>query len=568
MTKEMLFLSMEGIDDDILEESEAAVHKKVLWKKLLPLTACLVILLTAALSLLWLLPEGGVSPQVQQLPPPANGNWTLTFYEDSEKGFDTQITTDISFYEALSDAEMEAVLPQNRPEWLTGGGRAGFNKTGRLRQILLQLDTSLRYGTVNVNIAKEKYPECVIYPTRASVCNGVTFNAYAYKLREDITVLSAKALINDYWFTFRMEARNVELDAAKEVFKQTLESFTYYAEPEKPLWEAVAYSEIPEPSCEEEIPYREALEDPAFGAYLPATGPDGAELVACRRYTSADSSEDSLRIVWKIGENAVRWEVSLYDPETTEAFLTSVYDRNRICVNSYCVFDSRDLPSAFITRWYKDKTRFQFGVKYAEVLIQIESQNAVCGQWGLDQLEVLGIVEPEGQVYEDRNVEWYPGVDYQDPVFGAYVPRISYESGTVFFLHRYRTDNSDYMDMKLDKHTDAEEGFGKTIYMRVTHYEDQPMTDVADRESYSLLKYRNPWDPRIPEEDRRQMERPIFNADDLTTEVLQSRIYYIRYEETEPRMEFGVRYGDAVIYVFASGFTAEEVFDTIKQIQQ
>ena len=27
MTKEMLFLSMEGIDDDILEESEAAVHK-------------------------------------------------------------------------------------------------------------------------------------------------------------------------------------------------------------------------------------------------------------------------------------------------------------------------------------------------------------------------------------------------------------------------------------------------------------------------------------------------------------------------------------------------------------
>lgn len=234
MTKEMLFASMDGIDDSLLEESEAVVPKTALWKIIIPMAACMMIVLLGGLALMLRQSKSGIPEQT--LPPPVNGNWTLNFYTDPLQGINTQVNSDVGYFEELGVKELEAVLPES---WLFGKGKVGFTPKGELRIIWLELDTSLQYSTVYVEITEKKPWDYVVTPEEASVCNGVSFNAYMSKQKTGETSLSAKAQINGYWYVFKFVVRDADVEEGKAIFKQVLESFSYYAEPDKPRWEMI-----------------------------------------------------------------------------------------------------------------------------------------------------------------------------------------------------------------------------------------------------------------------------------------------------------------------------------------
>ena len=135
--------------------------------------------------------------------------------------------------------------------------------------------------------------------------------------------------------------------------------------------------------------------------------------------------------------------------------------------------------------------------------------------------------------------------------------------------YQYSSDRREFLELQYWEQREKL----RSLTLRFTHYDGQLLTDVADKEKYELSLCWNPWDPYIPEQDRIHMEKPVFDAEDLTDDVLNARIYndyrFDRQQKkyyAEPRMEFGIRFGNVVVYVFASNMTAEEVLEIIEKM--
>ena len=124
MRTENLFKAIGGIHEELLEKSECV--SKPMRKILLPLAACLGIVLLAITLLIWI-PRGGQSTPGTNLPPPANGNWTLNFA--TKVNIQTQtIALPVCFRDEMDSEELEMVLPANHPDWLTATGWCAFGK--------------------------------------------------------------------------------------------------------------------------------------------------------------------------------------------------------------------------------------------------------------------------------------------------------------------------------------------------------------------------------------------------------------------------------------------------------
>ena len=551
MTKEELFESMDGIDEEILEESERVVVRSPVWKTLLPLAACLGVIIAAAMLLPKLLSERDDPSPVL---PPANGNWTVNYME---KGINTSMpdVTYVHFYEDLNSAELEAVMPVNRPEWLQATGYSGFDKEGNLQMIRLHLHTTLKYATADVSITQKASQNCVFYDGAVSVCNGVEFYVYAYETGEEQSNLGAEAWINDNWFTFSLQVWTEDLDQAKADFKQILESFTYYGEQDKTTWDSVTYDSIPE-TYDKSITLEDAWADESFGAFVPKTAPEDLELLGCNRHKSY--GQDYLQIQWGTGDTQISWTVTAYDPRTDERWMTSIYDIYKRYTQSYAIFQAEDLTRNIINTY--SGGRHRLGVKYGDYLVRIELRKLNDIDWVWDQLEAVGLVTSDNTIYTDR---WIPTMEEgaADPKFGNYIPEDIDIYGKAISIHRYESDRADYLLMQVN-------GNDTLLSLQVTDYEGQSITPVENIEEYNLTEYTSPWDETIPEVLRATMERPIFDADSLTLDAVCARVYYAQTSRKEPRMEFGIRCGNVVVYVFASGIAPEAVYDTIRQIQQ
>lgn len=553
MTVENLFKAIGGMDEDVLERSET-VAKRPSWKIFLPVAACLAIAVVAAFLIPWHTPDRGDPSPL--LPPPVNGNWVVNY---TEAEMDTSISgPEIYFYEALNSAEMASVLPTDRPDWLQATGKSGFDKEGNLQRISLRLNTTLKYATANVHIMKTSSQDCVIYDGSVSTCNGVEFYVYLSEVGGEQINLGAKAQIQNNWFTFSLQVWKEDLDQAKADFKQILESFTYYAEQDKTTWDSVTYDAIPE-MYDKSLSMEEALADEIFGAFVPKTAPEGLKLLSCDRHKSYGN--DYLQLSWGEGNVQISWTVTLYDPQRDAQWMTSVYDTYRRSTQYYVIFSAEDLTQNLISTYSGSRLRFRFGVKYGDYLINIASQQANTGNWIWDQLVAMGLAAADKTVYTDQRMSTLEE-GKKDTKFGVYIPQNIGTNSIKTYLHRYESENKDYLQVQLINVEDA-----SLLSLHITDYDGQPITAVENTEKYDLTEYVSPWDEAIPETLRSTMERPIFEADKLTLDGICARVYYAAITHKEPRLEFGIRYGDIVIYVFASGLTPEDVYNTIKQIQ-
>ena len=200
-----------------------------------------------------------------------------------------------------------------------------------------------------------------------------------------------------------------------------------------------------------------------------------------------------------------------------------------------------------------------WSVKYGDMVITVPRGES--NLWVWEQLVALGIVqdEPDYTFREVHPTEWG-----REPALSAYFPEKikavmdRLEDPAIYCFYEGR--DTAYLEA-LATVTEGR----KLLRLQVAQWDGETVP-AADTQRYDLTGFDSPWDPEIPEHDRRIMDKPVFEASELTLAVVSARVYRVR-SAPEIRMEFGVRCGDRVVWVFASGYTAEEVYDFLSELK-
>ncbi len=95
------------------------------------------------------------------------------------------------------------------------------------------------------------------------------------------------------------------------------------------------------------------------------------------------------------------------------------------------------------------------------------------------------------------------------------------------------------------------------------------LTSVAATENYDLSLYPIPWADSVPAGLREIVENPIFEIDELTTEVVNRRALEIPDAGDEPgtRLHFGVLYGDVVVEIDSKGVPVEIIYEALLSLK-
>lgn len=552
MDKEQLFAAINGIDEELIERSEKDGKRKPV-RKWIIMAACFCFVFSAAVLLL---KNGGMPVKPEPtLPGEETTDWTVHYMQHSSNlsGQDIAVNP-IAYQKDLSIAEMETVLPNNRPGWLQGTGYAGFDDDGTLRTVHMDLETPLDDEQVVVYISNLTGYGGIPRASVPSVCNGVEFAVYEYEVPRYIA-LEAEAWIHDFRYIFRLWVWPEDVEQGKAAFKQILETF---AKSEAPAWSEITSDDLPE-TYDVSLTWEEAGKDESFGACAPLAPPEGADSGA-RRYIGFHS--DYLELYWTKGESKVSWTISNFDIEKHSYRMTSVDDIYRNLELSGNIYNAEDLTERLVTRGaLQAKIKNRFGIKCGAYLIEIDA-NRLDSVWLWEQLVAIGIVRDlEEKVFTDTELCTLNEV-YADTRFGSYYPKNAESLPGSGFYYRYESDRRSYLEAQLS----GDESF---LCLHFTDFEDESkLVGIDETEKYDLSNHSiGPWDPDLPEQYRDIMLEPVFEGAALTLEAVRARVYYITVAHTEPRMEFGVRYGNVVVYVFASGFSPETVYDYLMHIQ-
>lgn len=567
MRKEDLFAAIGGADEELLQRSQQAKKRSSLWKWG-ALAACLGLVITAVLFLRPAAPSGqqlesGPAASAQQtettvLP---DDQWTLNFVQRDFNVNHSHIATNPVFAQRdLTADEMERFLPDQRPAWMQGTGYASFGQEQELLYIKMDLEVPLDDETLWISISKKYSTGCVVYDSEWSVCNGVKFAVYEYPVTKDYVALEAVAQIDGYWFYFRIWVWPEDVEQIKPDFKDMLESFTAYAHGEKLGWEDItAEGVIPEQ--DRQLTWEEAVLDPDFGSYARLTAPEGAQTDATR-YIGFRS--DYLELHWKKGESELQWTVSHFDRKQHSGRMSSVFDIYRYGNGTGLLFEAEDITKELVTRSVlTSRKRISFGIRYEGFLIEIRGES-VDRTWLWEQLVAIGIVAAEEDT--DYTFTEISGIDmlamYEDEPLGRYAPRM--ESFIGWSVWKYESEQKSYLELTRSWFPEDPQ----YLTIQITAFADESkLVRPDEREKYDLSTHSTgPWDPDIPEQYSGIMPRPVFEASEITPDMVRSRVYYNQADRTAPRMEFGVRYGDVVVYVFSIGLSPDEIYNYIQSI--
>lgn len=95
--------------------------------------------------------------------------------------------------------------------------------------------------------------------------------------------------------------------------------------------------------------------------------------------------------------------------------------------------------------------------------------------------------------------------------------------------------------------------------------ENAVTVDVEKPETYDVWLYEIPYGETVPEEYRQVFDDPLFAAEDLSLEVVRSRMKSVRDagDTDTPRGSFSVLYPDGVVLRFNGRGTAEEIWEML-----
>lgn len=92
------------------------------------------------------------------------------------------------------------------------------------------------------------------------------------------------------------------------------------------------------------------------------------------------------------------------------------------------------------------------------------------------------------------------------------------------------------------------------------------LTDIAKKETYDVSLYDIPYAETVPEEYRQNFEDPVFAAEDLSLELVQSRMKAVADsgDTDTPRGSFSIWYPEGILVDFNGDGTPEEIWEMFR----
>jgi len=414
MNEKDLLDAMGGIDPQLLQRSEEKRAAGV-WKKVLPVAACLCLIAGVA----WLWPrEKAPEPSNPEQPRPLVAeadtkpgiDWDVSYNVTSQSFHSADRAVPLGFFtEELSDGELQAILPQKQQDWMEITGSAGFTGEGKLVNVVLQITTQDPDAPVTLILGDDL--DCCVVTTDSvlSKCGELEYMVYQYTSDNQLYKLDAYVNIGQVPARFSMYVPEEKLDAAKADFEAVLECFAWY-EAGQPDLTKVKADEIPD-WFYKDYTWQEAENDPKYGNLWLTERPAGFGEESIHRHK--DQHNDYLNGFWADGLDYFSWRVWDYKDEDAQR-LTAVADKKNYDLNLYPIPRAESVPDELCqvvndpifaieeltlevvqTRaYYVDEAgdsggcRMQFSVKYGDKVVSITAKG-VEPQWLYDQLKAL-----------------------------------------------------------------------------------------------------------------------------------------------------------------------------------
>lgn len=96
--------------------------------------------------------------------------------------------------------------------------------------------------------------------------------------------------------------------------------------------------------------------------------------------------------------------------------------------------------------------------------------------------------------------------------------------------------------------------------------DNMTMTDITKKETYDVSLYEIPYADTVPEEYWQSFHNPIFAAEDLSLELVQSRMKVVADagDTDTPRGNFAIIYQEGILLDFKGDGTAEEIWEMLR----
>ena len=415
MNENHLLDAISGMDPQLLQRSEQKTSSGV-WKKVLPLAACLCLIIGSA----FLMPRGkepaatdptSIQPLLTETTVKPDIEWTVTYNTIAASFHSADRAFPLGFFtEELSDGELQAILPQKQLDWMRITGSACFTGEGTLVNVVLQITTQDPQHQVQTVFGND-LDCCFVLEEDGAVsqCGKLAYVIHVFDYDDGHTQLYASANIGQVPVRFSLIVPNEKLDAAKADFEAILECFAWYEEG-RPDLSAVKPERIPD-WYNKQITWAEAECDEQFGCLWIKQLPPGFSEESIRRHK--DMLNDYLSGLWTKGMDQLSWRV-WYVTEEDQARMTSVADRKNYDLSLYPIpraesvpeelfqvvndpiFDIEELTlEAVLCRAYyvedlgdSSGCRMQFSVKYGDKVVSV-STKGIDPQWLYDQLKAL-----------------------------------------------------------------------------------------------------------------------------------------------------------------------------------
>ena len=144
-------------------------------------------------------------------------------------------------------------------------------------------------------------------------------------------------------------------------------------------------------------------------------------------------------------------------------------------------------------------------------------------------------------------------------VFGAYIPE-EIPGGYTFEAARSSTDG---LNVTWTRGMDY-----IMIFLSAAQEENLETVDVVKTETYDVRLYEIPYGETVPAEYREVFDDPLFAAEDLSLDVVSSRMKSVQDagDTDTPRGNFSVLFPDGVVLRFNGRGTAEEIWNMLDSV--
>ncbi len=249
------------------------------------------------------------------------------------------------------------------------------------------------------------------------------------------------------------------------------------------------------------------------------------------------------------GEN---YERSRYEGVEYGLFCQDLEDRVRL--------EGEAMPGDLVTKFYMEVPTEQQEAGKTEFLRVLRAFAAYQEQ----KPDLTQIVPERIPAWIDRELTMQEAL--ADPTFGRWALPASPQG---FKLERNWRSMSEYEGVDLLSQCWTR-GYDQLDW-RVEHFTPDQQARLVrpeEREKYDMARYPIPLCDSVPEELREVVDHPIFEAHELTREMVWARAYRVKDTgDTDGwRIGFSVRYGDILVTVRAKGVDPDWIYDRLCQL--